>query len=166
MLLKPTAGHLVITAALLLTAYCGYVQSEAFTEDPSQPALPLAHLFEPIPHLWELWVLLLAPLALTLRLLGVEQLFNAGPTRFFWTVQALYFFFLPCATVFFWNKLGRRNAALCWEKRQVPITIAKIDETTFKVTASDRTTTTQLVTVAPEYWQKLDRRQRVGREAR
>ena len=37
----------------------------------------------------------------------------------------------------------------------MPITIEKIDETTFKVTVSDRTTTTHLVTVSPEYSQKL-----------
>jgi hypothetical protein len=37
----------------------------------------------------------------------------------------------------------------------MPITIDKIDETTFKVTVSDRTTTTHLVTVAPEYLHKL-----------
>jgi hypothetical protein len=37
----------------------------------------------------------------------------------------------------------------------MPITIEKIDETTFKVTISDRTTTTHLVTVSPEYSQKL-----------
>jgi hypothetical protein len=37
----------------------------------------------------------------------------------------------------------------------MPITIEKIDETTFKVTVADRITTTHVVTVAPEYWQKL-----------
>jgi hypothetical protein len=37
----------------------------------------------------------------------------------------------------------------------MPITIEKIDETTFKVTVSDRTTITHVVTVTPEYWQKL-----------
>jgi hypothetical protein len=37
----------------------------------------------------------------------------------------------------------------------MPITIEKINETTFKVTVSDRTATTHLVTVSPEYWQKL-----------
>ena len=37
----------------------------------------------------------------------------------------------------------------------MPITIEKIDDTTFKVTVADRTTTTHVVTVAPEYWQKL-----------
>jgi hypothetical protein len=35
------------------------------------------------------------------------------------------------------------------------ITIEKMNETTFKVTVSDQTVTTHLVTVAPEYWQKL-----------
>jgi hypothetical protein len=37
----------------------------------------------------------------------------------------------------------------------VPITIEKMNETTFKVTVSDRATTTHMVTVAPEYLQKL-----------
>jgi hypothetical protein len=37
----------------------------------------------------------------------------------------------------------------------MPITIEKIDETTFKVTISDRTATTHLVTVSPEYCEKL-----------
>jgi hypothetical protein len=37
----------------------------------------------------------------------------------------------------------------------MPITIEKMNETTFKVTVSDRTATTHLVTVSPEYWQKL-----------
>jgi hypothetical protein len=37
----------------------------------------------------------------------------------------------------------------------MPITIEKINETTFKVTVSDRTATTHMVTVSPEYWQKL-----------
>jgi hypothetical protein len=37
----------------------------------------------------------------------------------------------------------------------MPITIEKMNETTFKVTVADRTVTTHLVTVAPEYWQKL-----------
>jgi hypothetical protein len=57
-----------------------------------------------------LWVLLLAPLALSLRLLGVEQLFNTGPTWFFWTLQALCFYLISCAIVFFVNKLARRSA--------------------------------------------------------
>jgi hypothetical protein len=35
------------------------------------------------------------------------------------------------------------------------ITTEKIDETTFKVTVSARTATTHMVTVAPDYWQKL-----------
>jgi hypothetical protein len=37
----------------------------------------------------------------------------------------------------------------------MPITIKKMNETTFKVTVWDQTTTSQLVTVFPEYWQKL-----------
>ncbi len=95
--LKPTPAHLIIASVLLLVAYGGYIQSEAFTEkDAGLAALPLAHLFEPIPHLWEFWVLLLAPLALTLRRAGVEHLFNTGPALFFWTVQALYFYLLSC----------------------------------------------------------------------
>ncbi len=111
--LKPTPTRLLITAVLLLIAYGGYVQSQGFTErDAGQPALPLAHLFESIPHLWELWVLLLAPLALTLRLAGVEQLFNTGPVWFFWTVQLLYFYVLSCVIIFFWNKLARRRSTV------------------------------------------------------
>lgn len=35
------------------------------------------------------------------------------------------------------------------------ITIKKINEITFKVTVWDQTTTSHLVTVFPEYWQKL-----------
>jgi len=35
------------------------------------------------------------------------------------------------------------------------ITIKKMNETTFKVTVWDQTTTSHLVTVFPEYWQKL-----------
>ena len=35
------------------------------------------------------------------------------------------------------------------------ITIKKMNETTFKVTVWDETTTSHLVTVFPEYWQKL-----------
>jgi hypothetical protein len=62
MFLRPTLTRLLITAALLLLAYGGYVQSEGFTDkDAGQPTLPLARLFESIPHLWELWVMLLAP---------------------------------------------------------------------------------------------------------
>jgi len=50
--LKPTPTRLSITAVLLLIAYGGYVQSEAFTEkDAGQLPLSLAGLFEPIPHL-------------------------------------------------------------------------------------------------------------------
>ena len=37
----------------------------------------------------------------------------------------------------------------------MPITIKKMNETTFKVTVWDQTTTSHLVTVFPEYWQKL-----------
>jgi hypothetical protein len=37
----------------------------------------------------------------------------------------------------------------------MPITIEKINDTTFKVMVSDQTTTTHLVTVTPEYLQKL-----------
>lgn len=37
----------------------------------------------------------------------------------------------------------------------MPITIEKMNETTFKVTVADPMVTTHLVTVAPEYWQKL-----------
>jgi hypothetical protein len=111
MFLNPTPARLVITAILLLIAYGGYVQSEVFTEkDAGQPALPLARLFEAIPHLWELWVLLLALLVLTLRLVGAEQLFNTGPVWLFWTLQAFYFYLISCVVVFLWNKLARRAA--------------------------------------------------------
>lgn len=37
----------------------------------------------------------------------------------------------------------------------MPITIQKLNDTTFKVTVTDRTTTTHTVTATPEYWQKL-----------
>ena len=37
----------------------------------------------------------------------------------------------------------------------MPITIKKMNETTFKVTVWDQTTTSHLVTVSPEYWYKL-----------
>jgi len=37
----------------------------------------------------------------------------------------------------------------------MPFTIEKISETTFKVTATGRTTTTHTVTVTPEYARKL-----------
>jgi hypothetical protein len=37
----------------------------------------------------------------------------------------------------------------------MPITIKKINETTFKVTVWDQKTTAHLATVLPEYWQKL-----------
>lgn len=108
--LKPTPTRLLITAVLLLIAYGGYVQSEAFTEkDAGQLPLPLAGLFEPIPHLWELWVLLLAPLALTLRLVRVQRLFDTGPIWFFWTVQLLYFYILSCGIVFVFSKLARHS---------------------------------------------------------
>jgi hypothetical protein len=108
--LKPTPTRLLITVVLLLIAYGGYVQSEAFTEkDAGQPSLPLARLFEPIPHLWEFWVFLLAPLALTLRLAGVEQLFNTGPIWFFWIVQLFYFYLLACGITLIMRKLVRRS---------------------------------------------------------
>jgi hypothetical protein len=113
MFFKPTSTRLIITMILLLIAYGGYVQSEAFTEkDPGQRALPLAPLFERIPHLWELWVLLLAPLALTLRLAGVEELFNTGPVWLFSIFQVLYFYLLSGAVVFFWNNLVRRRSTV------------------------------------------------------
>lgn len=37
----------------------------------------------------------------------------------------------------------------------MPITIEKINETAFKVTVADRMSTTHVVTLTPEYWQKL-----------
>jgi hypothetical protein len=37
----------------------------------------------------------------------------------------------------------------------MPITLEKINETTFKVTITGRTTTTHTVTVSPEYREKL-----------
>jgi len=120
--LKLTPIRFLMTAALLLIAYGGYVQSEAFTEkDAGQPALPLARFFEPIPHLWELWVLLLAPLALILRLAGVEQLFNTGPA-WFWALQLLYFCLVSCVIVFCWNKLARRSSlkASLWQHKTKP----------------------------------------------
>src|SRR5262245_57421388 len=111
MFLKPTPTRLLITAILLLIAYDGYIPSEVFTEqDAGPPALPLARHFEAIPHLWELWVLLLALLILTLRLVGTEQLFNTGPVWLFWTLQALYFYLISCVVGLLWNKLARRAA--------------------------------------------------------
>jgi hypothetical protein len=110
----------LITAVLLLIAYGGYVQSEAFTErEAGQPALPLAPLFEAIPHLWKLWVFVLAPLALTLRLVSVEQLFNTGPIWFFWTIQLLYFYLLSCVIVLSWYKLACRSPlkASLWQHK-------------------------------------------------
>ena len=37
----------------------------------------------------------------------------------------------------------------------MPLTIEKIDDTTFKVTINERTTTRHTVTVSPEYCEKL-----------
>ena len=37
----------------------------------------------------------------------------------------------------------------------MPITIKKMNETSFKVTVWDQTATSHMVTVFPEYWQKL-----------
>jgi hypothetical protein len=37
----------------------------------------------------------------------------------------------------------------------MPLTIEKINDTTFKITVAIRTTTTHTVTVTPAYWQKL-----------
>jgi hypothetical protein len=110
MFFKPTPTCLILTAVFLVVAYGGYVQSEAFTQkDAGQPPLPMAHFFEPIPHLWELWVLLLAPLALILRHVGIQQLFNTGPAWLFWTVQALYFYLISWIIVFVWGKLTHRQ---------------------------------------------------------
>jgi hypothetical protein len=41
------------------------------------------------------------------------------------------------------------------EETPMPITIEKMNETTFKVTVADQTTTTHTVTAAPDYWQKI-----------
>ena len=100
----------MITAVLLLIAYGGYVQSVAFSEsDADHSALPLALLFEPIPHLWEFWVLLLAPLAFTLRLFRVQRLFDSSPIWFFWMFQLLYFYLLSYIIVLCWHRLTRRH---------------------------------------------------------
>lgn len=37
----------------------------------------------------------------------------------------------------------------------MPITVEQINETTFKVTVADRTTTTHTVTLTQDYWRKL-----------
>ena len=112
MFLKPAPIRLVITAVLLLIAYGGYIQSEVFSErDPSQPALPLAGFFEPIPYLWELWVVLLAPLAVTLRLFHLQRPFDSGPIWFFWAFHLLYLYFLSYLIVRSWNRLTRHRAS-------------------------------------------------------
>jgi hypothetical protein len=108
--LKPTPARLIMTAVLLLVAYGGYAQSWAFSgKDLAQRSPPLAGVFHPIPHLWELWVLLIAPLVLMFRLVGAQHLFDAGTAWLFWTLQVLYFYLLSCVIVFLWDKLARRR---------------------------------------------------------
>jgi hypothetical protein len=110
MFLKPTPARLTIAAVFLVIAYGGYAQSWAFSaKDLAHPPPPLMGLFEPVPYLWESWILLLVPLALLFRLVGIQQFFDTGPAWFFWTVQALYFYLISCLFVFLWNKFARRR---------------------------------------------------------
>ncbi len=108
MLLK----RLILTAIFLVIAYGGWVQSQVFfAKNVAKPAPPLRSVFEPVPHLWEIWVVLLAPLAFILRHLGAQQFFDTGPPWFFWTVQVLYFYLIAWLILFIWSKLAPRNSS-------------------------------------------------------
>jgi hypothetical protein len=102
--------RLILTAIFLVIAYGGYVQSQAFSAKAlAKQAPPLMGVFEPVPYLWESWIVLLAPLALILRHVGIQQFFDTGPAWFFWTVQALYFYLIAWLILFLWAKLTRRQ---------------------------------------------------------
>jgi hypothetical protein len=107
MLLK----RLIPTAILLLIAYGGWVQSEVFfAKNVAKQAPPLRGVFEPVPHLWQIWIVLLAPLTFILRHVGAQQFFDTGPAWFFWTVQTVYFYLIAWFTLFLWAKFTRRDS--------------------------------------------------------
>jgi hypothetical protein len=107
MLLK----RFILTAIFLVIAYGGYVQSQAFSAKAlAKKAPPLLGVFESVPHLWEIWIVLLAPLAFILRHVGAQQYFDTGPAWFFWTVQALYFYLIAWLILFLSAKLFRRHS--------------------------------------------------------
>ena len=106
MLLK----RLILMTGFLVIAYGGWVQSEVFFEkNVAKQAPPLREVFEPVPFLWQGWIVLIAPLAFTLRHVGARQYFDTGPAWFFWTVQALYFYLIAWLILFLWGKLFRRT---------------------------------------------------------
>jgi hypothetical protein len=72
------------------------------------PAPPLAGILEHVPYAWETWVILIAPLILTTRLIGAEDLFNQSPAWLFWSIQAIYFSVLAATLTSLWQKLTRR----------------------------------------------------------
>lgn len=107
MLLK----RLILTAIFLVIAYGGWVQSQVFfAKNVAKQAPPLRGIFEPVPHLWKIWIVLLAPLAFILRHVGAQQFFDTGPAWFFWTVQALYFYLIAWFILFLWAKFTRHHS--------------------------------------------------------
>ena len=106
MLLK----RLILMAIFLAIAYGGWVQSQVFfAKNVAKQTPPLTGVLEPIPFLWQSWIMLIAPLAFMLRHVGARQYFDTGPTWFFWTVQTLYFYLIAWLILFLWAKLSRRQ---------------------------------------------------------
>ena len=93
----------------LAIAYAGYTQSWAFSgKDMGEARPPLAGILEHVPYAWETWVILIAPLILTLRIINAEDLFNQSPAWLFWSIQAVYLYILAATLTFLWQNLTRR----------------------------------------------------------
>lgn len=106
--LHPTPKTLILTAIFMLFAYTGYTQSWVFSgEEMGEPPPPLADVLEHIPYAWETWVILIAPLIFTLRLIGAEHIFNTGPAWLFWGIQGVYFYILAAVFTLILDRFAR-----------------------------------------------------------
>jgi len=98
-----------MTLVFLAIAYGGYAQSWAFSGKAlGLPAPKLAAVFEPIPYLWELWVLLISPLVVPLQIVGAGD-FVATKLWLLWTLQIPYFYLLTSLIALGLNELSRRR---------------------------------------------------------
>ena len=87
----PDLKKLLITVCLCLIGVAGQIQAWAFSKVGNKP--PLYDFLGSAPF-WELWIFLLAPVALPLKAMGFE--FSHLPEWLFIIFNVVYFYFLAC----------------------------------------------------------------------
>ncbi|MFC2023580.1 hypothetical protein ACFLT5_02455 [Chloroflexota bacterium] len=113
--LKPEWRRLFLFTIFLAIAVGGMIQAWAFSDVPPKPLL--YGLLRPFP-IWPLWMLLLLPIALVSRPLGLVGIdVMGGPPGLFLTANLVYFYLLSCLMIVAldWAKAKWKSQRECKE---------------------------------------------------